>query len=167
MTALPTRSSFTLHAAAAAVAALAFSGASMAQLAAANAPAPAFTVSGNATLATDYVWRGLSQTWGKPALQATLEVAHSSGFYVGFFGSNVAPQFVPNANLETDWYGGYRGKAGDFSYDLNAVYVLFPGSNFNKASFPAAYDSSSTASTAITRNIGPMFHGPMRVQVLP
>ena len=69
----------------AAAAALVFSGAALAQTAPASAPASNFTVSGNATLATDYVWRGLSQTWGKPALQATLEVAHSSGFYVGFF----------------------------------------------------------------------------------
>lgn len=154
MAALPTRSSFSLHAAAAALAALAFSSASMAQAAAANAPAPDYTVSGNATLATDYVWRGLSQTWGKPALQATLEAAHSSGFYVGFFGSNVAAQFIPNANLELDGYGGYRGKAGDISYDLNAVYVVYPGSNYDKTSFTPAFNSESTASVEVYANLG-------------
>ena len=83
-----------------------------------------------------------------------MEVAHTSGFYVGFFGSNVAPQFIPNANLETDWYGGYRGKAGDISYDLNAVYVVYPGSNYNKASFVPAYNSESTASLELYANLG-------------
>ena len=140
--------------AAAAAAALVLSSAALAQATAASAPAPDFTVSGNTTLATDYVWRGLSQTWGKPALQATLEVAHTSGFYLGFFGSNVAAQFIPNANLETDWYGGYRGKAGDISYDLNAVSVIYPGSNYNKASFVPAYDSASTASVELYANVG-------------
>ena len=54
-----TRCVFPLQAAAAA-AALAFSGAALAQTAPASAPEPDFTVSGNATLATDYDWRGLS-----------------------------------------------------------------------------------------------------------
>ena len=140
---------------AATIAALLLSGAAMAQAtAAAAAPASDFSVSGNATFATDYVWRGLSQTWSKPTLQATLEVAHTSGFYVGFFGSNVAAQFIPNANLETDWYGGYRGKAGDISYDLNAVYVVYPGSNYDKASFVPAYDSANTASVEVYADLG-------------
>ena len=44
----------------------------LAQTPAAAAAAPAFTISGNVTLASDYLWRGLSQSWGKPALQAGL-----------------------------------------------------------------------------------------------
>lgn len=142
-----------LHATMAA-AALALGGAALAQTPAAAGAAPAFTVSGNVTLASDYLWRGLSQSWGKPALQATVEAAHGSGFYVGFFGSNVAPQFIPNANLELDLYGGYRGKAGDISYDLNALVVAYPGSNYNKASFVPAFDSASTTSVELYANLG-------------
>ena len=137
-----------------ALAALSFGATALAQAPAAGAAAPAFTVSGNTTLASDYVWRGLSQSWGKPALQATVEAAHASGFYVGFFGSNVAPQFIPNANLETDWYGGFRAKAGEISYDLNAVYVVYPGSNYDKASFTPPFNPASTASVEVYANLG-------------
>ncbi len=102
----------------------------------------AFAVSGNVTMATDYIWRGLSQTWGGPAQQATVTVDHASGAYFSFFASNVAPQFVPNANLETDWSLGYKGKAGAADFDVGGVYIYYPGGNFNKASFSPAFDSS-------------------------
>lgn len=109
---------------------------------AADAPASPFTVTGSLTLTSDYVWRGLSQTWGRPAEQASVTVDHSTGAYFGFFASNVAPQFVPGANLETDWSLGYKTRLGGADLDLGGVYVYYPGGNFNKASFEPAFDSS-------------------------
>ena len=108
----------------------------------AEAPKSDFAVSGNFTLATDYIWRGLSQTWGGPAQQVTVTVDHASGAYFGFFASNVASQFVPNANLETDWSLGYKTKAAGVDLDMGGVYIYYPGANFNKASFSPAFDSS-------------------------
>ena len=87
----------------------------------AEAPKSDFAVSGNFTLATDYIWRGLSQTWGGPAQQVTVTVDHASGAYFGFFASNVASQFVPNANLETDWSLGYKTKAAGVDLDMGGV----------------------------------------------
>lgn len=112
-----------------------------------------FAISGSATVASDYLWRGLSQTWGKPTAQLAIEAGFGDGFYVGFFGSNVAAQFIPNANLETDWIAGKRGKIGEISYDVGGVYVVYPGSNYNKASFTPALDSSSTASAELYASV--------------
>jgi uncharacterized protein (TIGR02001 family) len=108
----------------------------------AAAPASAYTVSGSLTLTNDYIWRGLSQSWGRPAAQVTVTVDHASGAYFSVFASNVAPQFVPNTNLETDWSLGYKTKMGGVDLDLGGVYVYYPGGNFSKASFTPAFDSS-------------------------
>lgn len=105
-----------------------------------EAPAqPAVTVSGSITLVNDYVWRGQSQTWGRPALQLGVEAAHLSGLYGGFWASNVSDQYVPGSHIETDWYVGYRNKfsgaLSEVGYDLNALYVYYPGGNFDQSGF--------------------------------
>src|SRR5690554_625819 len=43
----------------------------------------------NVTLATDYIWRGQSQTDGAGAIQGGLDIAHESGLYIGTWASNV------------------------------------------------------------------------------
>lgn len=108
------------------------------------------SMTGNVSFVTNYVVRGVSQTNFRPALQGTLEYGHSSGFYAGFFGSNVSwtadawevdptlpaggsayggsPNNAISNSLEIDLYAGYRNKfAGDFSYDVGAVYYYYPG----------------------------------------
>src|SRR2546426_6418696 len=57
-------------------------------LAAAQAAAPS-PLTGNMTLVTDYRFRGISQTLGKPAFQGGFDYAHASGFYLGNWNSNV------------------------------------------------------------------------------
>lgn len=101
------------------------------------------TLSAQASVMNDYVWRGLSQTWGRPAVQFSVTADHVSGAYASFFASNVASQFVPNASMETDWSLGYKTKLSGIDLDLGGVYVYYPGANFNKASFTPAYNSSA------------------------
>lgn len=89
------------------------------------APASDWTVPMSVTLVSDYIFRGQSQTWGGPALQVSIEAAHSSGFYAGFFASNVSDHWLPGAAVETDLYGGYRTKVADtFGVDVGAVYYM-------------------------------------------
>jgi len=88
-------------------------------------PAP-FT--GNITLASDYKFRGFSQTNFKPALQGGFDYADKSGFYLGNWNSNVEQSLYNGASLEMDVYGGYKGTAGAVSYDLGAIYYAYPGS---------------------------------------
>jgi uncharacterized protein (TIGR02001 family) len=91
---------------------------------------PASPVTGNVTLASEYRFRGIDQTFGKPAIQGGFDYAHSSGFYVGNWNSNVN-QFAgyPGANIEMDFYGGYKKAFGDFGLDVGAIYYYYPGSD--------------------------------------
>lgn len=89
---------------------------------------PEFTVTGNAGLFSEYRFRGISQTNKKAAFQGGFDVAHKSGFYLGNWNSNVNSQFYNGANLELDFYGGYKGTVGGIGYDIGAIYYYYPGS---------------------------------------
>lgn len=96
---------------------------------AADAPASEHTVTGNVTLASSYRFRGIDQTFGKPALQGGIDYSHASGFYAGNWNSNVSSGAgFPDGNLEMDFYGGYRTTFGDFGLDVGALYYYYPGS---------------------------------------
>lgn len=89
-------------------------------------PAP-FT--GNITLASDYKFRGFTQTRYKPTLQGGFDYASKSGFYIGNWNSNVEQSLYNGASLEMDVYGGYKGTAGKLNYDIGAIYYAYPGSS--------------------------------------
>ena len=82
-------------------------------------------ISGNVTLATDYILRGLSQTDHQPALQGGFDWEHPFGFYLGVWGSNVHFQDLP-ASLELDGYGGYTYHFTEKkSVSLGALYYSY------------------------------------------
>jgi uncharacterized protein (TIGR02001 family) len=94
----------------------------------APAPGPSLPVTGNIALVSEYRFRGLDQTFGEPALQGGFDYAHSSGIYLGNWNSNVGAMFS-GANLEMDFYGGWKKSFGDFGVDVGAIYYYYPGSN--------------------------------------
>jgi len=89
--------------------------------------------SANVGLYSEYVFRGIKQTAGEPALQGGFDYAHSSGLYLGTWASNISWledfQAYTRSSLEWDFYGGYKGNFGksDFSFDLGTVYYYYPG----------------------------------------
>jgi uncharacterized protein (TIGR02001 family) len=102
---------------------------------AAAAPTPEHTFTGNATLVSDYRFRGISQTFKLPAVQAGFDYAHSSGVYLGTWASNVTNNVYANgAGLEWDLYGGYKfDLAKDITADIGLLYYWYPGAKFNPA----------------------------------
>ncbi|MET0180564.1 MAG: TorF family putative porin, partial [Novosphingobium sp.] len=54
-----------------------------------TAPPSDITFSGYAQGVSDYRFRGYSLSGGDPALQGTINVNHSSGFYVGAWASSL------------------------------------------------------------------------------
>ena len=114
---------------------LATSQAVMAEEAAAPAAAtPTWTFPASATLVSDYIWHGQSQTWGNPAAQFGIEADHASGAYAGVWASNVSSHWLPNANLETDWSVGFRNTfLTDFKYDVGGTYIYYPDGDFAKS----------------------------------
>ncbi|MEO8331127.1 MAG: TorF family putative porin [Gallionella sp.] len=96
------------------------------------ADAPDHTFTSNIGLVSNYVYRGITQTIGKPALQGGFDYGHSSGFYAGVWGSNVSwitgSGSTGNASLEMDTYAGFKhGFAGDFNYDVGLVRYNYLG----------------------------------------
>lgn len=99
---------------------------------------------GSVTLASDYIFRGISQTQHRPAVQAGIEYAHLSGFYVGTWASNVSwvreTNLKADNSLEWDFYGGYRGAlADDVTFDVGVLTYIYPGKIL-----PGAEDTNST-----------------------
>lgn len=85
-------------------------------------------ITGNLTLVSDYAFRGISQTWERPAIQGGFDYTHASGFYLGTWASNVSGNTYPNANMEWDFYGGYNGKINDdLSYNVGLLQYYYPG----------------------------------------
>jgi uncharacterized protein (TIGR02001 family) len=88
-----------------------------------------WSITGNAGLYTDYRFRGISQTDKKPAFQGGFDIAHSSGFYLGNWNSNIDSEFFGGANLEIDVYGGYKTAVGDVGLDFGGLYYYYPNSD--------------------------------------
>ena len=80
------------------------------------------SLSGNVTLASDYSFRGYTQTERGFALQGGIDWEHPSGFFIGAWGSNLRWA----GNVEIDVYGGYAGEVGAISYDVGATYFGYP-----------------------------------------
>lgn len=90
---------------------------------------PSLSLSSTIGLYSDYVFRGISQTGETPALQGNIDLEHDSGFYAGVWASNVDFGAGDDADLEIDYYGGFRGNLinDSFGYDIGAVYYSYPG----------------------------------------
>jgi uncharacterized protein (TIGR02001 family) len=99
-----------------------------------TAPAPAATpspVTGNMTIASDYRFRGISQTYKGPAIQGGIDYAHDSGIYIGNWNSNVSGDlFTRGSGIEMDFYGGWKKAFGDFGLDLGFLYYYYPNAQF-------------------------------------
>lgn len=108
----------------------------------------AFTA--NVGLFSQYIFRGMSQTNGKPAVQGGFDYAYNFGpasLYVGTWNSNISwltdgGQYT-SSSLESDWYGGIKGNFGksDFTYDAGFLQYIFPG-NVNTLAAGASGDTS-------------------------
>jgi len=83
-------------------------------------------ISSTWTLTNDYDFRGASQSATDPAVQASIDYAHESGFYVGAWASNV--DFGPaDIDYEVDLYAGFSGGAEDgLGWDVGIVYYTYP-----------------------------------------
>ena len=118
-----------------------FSYAEDAPAAVAAAPAevaPAWSATANIGFVSDYYFRGISQSWHKPAVQGGFDLSHSSGFYAGMWGSNVSPNTYPDANVEIDAYAGYNGtipSVEGLGYTVGLYGYFYPGGSWKKYTY--------------------------------
>jgi len=82
------------------------------------------------TATTDYDFRGVTQTSGKPAIQGSVDWAADNGLYVGAWASNVDFGNCCDESVELDLYAGFAG--GDeegLTFDVGALYYSYPGAD--------------------------------------
>jgi uncharacterized protein (TIGR02001 family) len=93
-------------------------------------------LSGNAAIASNYIWRGVSQTENQAAGQGGIDWGHDSGLYVGTWVSNVDFSGAGGEKgYEMDIYAGFGGEAGSVGYDLGVItyqYPMEPSINFTE-----------------------------------
>ena len=96
-----------------------------------TAPEPEFSITGNLGVFSDYRFRGISQTNKNPAIQGGIDFSMKNGLYLGNWNSNVDSAQYNGANIEMDFYGGWKTTVGEFGLDLGVLYYYYPGSGAN------------------------------------
>jgi uncharacterized protein (TIGR02001 family) len=96
------------------------------------------TVTTTPAVTTNYIFRGISQTRNRPAVQGTIDIEHESGVYVGAFASN-ANFAGTNIRQEVDGLFGYRFSVADMKLDIGATYFGYPGYDRPPGGFEAAW----------------------------
>jgi uncharacterized protein (TIGR02001 family) len=125
---------------AAAAAAVALSGAAMAE---------ELKLAYNIGVTSDYVFRGVSQTQEDPAIQGGVDASYGMG-YAGVWASNV--DFGSKyPSTEVDFYFGVKPTVADTSLDLGVIYY---GYTKDKGLTPGAY-SYLELKAAASRTFGP------------
>ena len=89
-------------------------------------PLAASNFSSTLAFTTNYMFRGISNADG-PAVQGSMDYTYN-GFFIGAWGSNTE---FSDANLEIDFYGGYRFSLTGLDFTLQGLYYSYPGEDKN------------------------------------
>lgn len=91
------------------------------------------TASTNVGLFSQYIFRGITYSRERPAIQGGIDVVHSSGLYAGAWSTSLSGVAINNASSEIDFYGGYATQAGPATVDAGLLYFHFPGGKYNNS----------------------------------
>ena len=121
---------------------------------------------GSLAATSDYVFRGLSQNMGDPALQGEIGWRHDAGWQVGTWGSQVDLNPGDGANFEVDAYVSLsRPFAGDWRYRLALVRYIYPEDppeldyDYTEASVALSFRDVVTASVSWSPDTSRYGHG--------
>jgi len=99
-------------------------------------------VSSTWTLTNEYDFRGITQSAKDPAVQASLDFATDSGWYIGAWASNVDFGDDVDINYEVDLYTGFSGGEEEgLGWDVGLVYYAYPDDS--DANYPEIYGKIS------------------------
>lgn len=117
----------------------------------------------DAAVSSDYVWRGLSQTRGKPAVSGGLEYVTDGAWYFGTWVSNTQSAAYDYGSAEIDLYVGMSGQGDGLGYDFGFIQYQYPaysGQDFTEMYFAFMseglvfkYSDSADIGTYIELNI--------------
>ena len=105
----------------------------------------------NVGVASNYIWRGATQTGDASAVSGGIDYAHASGFYAGLWTSNVT--WTATNGYEQDLYAGYAMDAGPVGLDFGYIKYMYPvgtaQEDFDEAYVNASF-SMFSAGVALT-----------------
>jgi uncharacterized protein (TIGR02001 family) len=115
--------------------------------------AAAADISGETGAVSDYRYRGVSLSHGRPAVQGSLTIEHDSGLYAEMWGSTLGSGNP--ANVEVDITGGYSADLSEHvSIDLSGTYYAYPkaGSDnyFEAAALATVTHGKGSASVGVS-----------------
>lgn len=87
-------------------------------------------VTANIGVTSNYLWRGVTQTDDRAAVQGGVDYSHESGFYAGTWTSNID---FGTTGFELDLYAGWGGEFGGISVDVGYIQYLYPAQNRTEA----------------------------------
>jgi len=93
------------------------------------ATSTAWPITANVALTSDYISRGFTQTWGRPALQGGFDYVNPNGLYLGTWLSSLSGTEYRGGSVEWDLYGGYSSTVGPLGYTVGAYYYAYPGTS--------------------------------------
>ena len=109
------------------------------------------SVSGNVALTSDYMFRGLTQTWGGPAIQGGGDLTMKNGFAAGFWASSISDKSYPGASLELDLYANYGTQINDdWSWRVGLYSYLYPNGNLDDVGLPSRSFNTTEANASLT-----------------
>lgn len=112
---------------------------------------PSSSVTGNVAITSDYVFRGLTQTWSQPAIQGGADLTLPSGFAAGLWGSNISEKSYPGASMELDLYASYGASiSADWSWRAGLYGYVYPGGNLDEAGLSSRSFNTVEANAALT-----------------
>ncbi len=82
---------------------------------------------GSVAFATEYAFRGITQTSEQAAIQGGLDYSHASGLYASIWGSNLEFGVGAGESAEIDYIVGYSTAAGPMSVDVSGIWYSYPG----------------------------------------
>ena len=104
-------------------------------------------LTGNIGIASNYIWRGETQTSDESATSGGIDYAHASGLSAGVWVSNLSG----TSGYEQDIYVGYAGEVGSVSYGVSYTAYQYPiaGGDFSELGLslsfgPATVNVAST-----------------------
>lgn len=119
-----------------------------------TAPPSDITVSGYVQGVSDYRFRGISLSGGDIAVQGSINVNHSSGFYVGTWASSLEDTPV-YGHTEVDLYAGWTGElTSGITADVGLLYYVYPNGKVGDANVFEPYASLTAAIGPATAKVG-------------
>ena len=104
----------------------------------------------NASLLSDYRFRGVSKSNNDIAVQGGLDWYADSGIYAGTFASSVSD--FRGSDVETNFYAGYSTESGGIIYDFGATAYVYPGGT--NATYFETYGSVGVDLGLLTSSVG-------------